>query len=173
LGNAEMEDINNLKGEFGIAFVRAVVHAAGFYMEVSSRMLDADGVDIQIFHKGPYKTIGRSHAVQVQLKTTSKKPTKDFLTEVLPIKNYEELIYSNYQVPRILVVIVVPQKREEWVRLDEEELVMKHCGYWASFRGYPEIENTTSRSVQIPRNQLFNVEAVGEIMDKIARREDL
>jgi len=33
------------------------------------------------------------------------------------------------QVPRILVVVVVPGDVASWVRATEEELVLRHCGY--------------------------------------------
>jgi len=38
-------------------------------------------------------------------------------------------------VPRILVVVTVPAVAQEWLSQSEEEMVLRHCGYWISLRG--------------------------------------
>ncbi len=43
--------------------------------------------------------------------------------------------------PRILVVIVVPELLDEWIAQTEENLVMRRCGYWFSLRSYADTGN--------------------------------
>jgi hypothetical protein len=47
------------------------------------------------------------------------------------------LLPENVQVPRILLVLVVPDEIERWIDQTEEKLSMYHCVYWESLRGLP------------------------------------
>lgn len=49
----------------------------------------------------------------------------------------------------------------------------RYCGYWVSLKGQPETDNTTSKTIHIPRQQVFSVDALREIMRRIAARQDL
>jgi hypothetical protein len=63
-------------------------------------------------------------------------------------------------VPRILVVVLVPENLVDWLVQSEDELSMRHCGYWVSLRGQPETVNATTVTVELPRSNQFTVEAV-------------
>ncbi len=162
-----MTDLNNLKAEFGGAYLRAVAHAAGFYVQDASRMMDADGVDFTLFQRGSRGQM-RSPKLDVQLKTTAGEPGEDHLVIDLSVKNHEELRATNYQIPRVLVVVVVPEDPAEWLDASEDQLVLRRCGYWCSLRGEPETENTTTQRVRIPRTQLFHVEPLRALMTSVA-----
>jgi hypothetical protein len=44
---------------------------------------------------------------------------------------------------------------------------MYHCGYWTSLRGLPETENETSVNINIPLDQVFSVNAIQTIMNRV------
>lgn len=44
---------------------------------------------------------------------------------------------------------------------------MRRCGYWLSLKGLPETQNTESITVYLPRQQLFTVNALKNIMQQI------
>ena len=46
-GRGELMD-RDIKGEFGVAYVRAVAAAAGFFTQDPARKFDDDGIDITI-----------------------------------------------------------------------------------------------------------------------------
>lgn len=158
--------LNDLKGDFGQAYVRAVAHAAGFFVEEASRARDSDGVDLTVVERtgrrGP-----TSRQLDVQLKTTASIEEVDPFPWDLEIKNYDELRAEDYQVPRILVVVHVPTEREQWVQATPEALLLRHCGYWASLRGQPASTNRTSVRVFVPRVQYFHVDDLRAIMQRI------
>ena len=54
----------------------------------------------------------------------------------------------------------------KWVAHSEEELTLRHCGYWVSLRGMPETTDA-SQTVLLPKQQQFNVEALQAIMARI------
>ena len=82
-------------------------------------------------------------------------------------KNYDELRPSHVAVPRILVVMLVPDKLEDWLNHTERELAIRRCTYWMSLREMPETTNETSVTVAIPRINLFSVDGLRSMMSRI------
>ena len=85
----------------------------------------------------------------------------------LNLKNYNDL-RINALVPRILVVVLVPENLADWLVQSEDELLMRHCGYWVSLRGLPETVNATTVTVELPRSNQFTVEAVVSMFQRIS-----
>lgn len=161
-----MADVNNLKAEFGSAYVRAVAHTAGYFVQEANRMMDADGVDLTIFARGSRGQM-RSPRLDVQLKTTQHGLEDEAVTLDLPVKNYDELRAAGYQTPRILVVVVVPPTPRDWLVATEEQLALKRCGYWTSLLGRPDSTNETAVRVRLPRTARFHVEQLQALMARV------
>ena len=75
----------------------------------------------------------------------------------------------DFVIPRILIVVLLPDNLDEWVQQSEQELCMRYCGYWLSLRGMPETQNTSAVTVTIPRNNQFTVTALESIMQGIGQ----
>lgn len=157
---------NDLKAEFSHAYVRAVAHAAGFFAQEANRIFDGDGVDLTLMASSPEGTI-RSPRLDIQLKATASPITLDPFPFDLNVKNYDDLRAESLQVPRILVVVVVPEDAASWVSATEDYLVLRHCGYWTSLRGAPATPNTATIRVRLQRSNCFHVPQVAAIMDRI------
>lgn len=69
--------------------------------------------------------------------------------------------------PRILVVVLVPENINDWLAQSEQQLAMKHCGYWLSLRGMEPNSNSTTVTVHLPRIQCFSVNALRDMMTRI------
>lgn len=76
-------------------------------------------------------------------------------------------------VPRVLVVVLVPEDLDNWLQQSEQCLRMKHCAYWVSLYGMEESPNSASITVRIPRSQIFDVAGVHQIMERIGRGDAL
>lgn len=163
-----MMNLNDLKAEFGHAYVRAVAHAAGFFVQEANRAFDNAGVDLTVLRRSS-EGIMSSPRLDLQLKTTAGPLTKDPFPFDLGLKNYNELRVraESLQVPRILVVVVVPQEVAAWVSATEDALLLRHCAYWKSLRGAAATENEAAVRVHISRADLFHVPQVQSIMDRI------
>ncbi|MEO5365717.1 MAG: DUF4365 domain-containing protein [Magnetococcus sp. WYHC-3] len=85
----------------------------------------------------------------------------------LKLKNYDDLRDARVMVPRVLVVVRVPRDLAQWAEASEEQLLLRHCGYWVSLRGEPTTDNATSMTVSVPRNQIFTVDALKVLMTRI------
>jgi hypothetical protein len=106
----------------------------------------------------------------MQLKCTAQDVVRtEHISFELGKKNYDDLRGTDLLVPRILVVIVIPEQAEEWLEQTEENLVMRRCGYWFSLRSYGETENLTSITLYIPRTNIFTVEVLRNLMTMIGR----
>ena len=110
----------------------------------------------------------------MQVKATSTAVIdNEFIRYPLKLKNYNELRKSKTLVPKILVIILLPDNPSEWVNQSEEQLCLRRCGYWLSLKGQPATQNTESVTVYLPRQQLFTVSAVKNIMEQIETRGKL
>ncbi|MEZ4327216.1 MAG: DUF4365 domain-containing protein [Polyangiales bacterium] len=160
--------INFRQEAFSVAYVRAVAAAAGFRVQDGTQP-DDDSVDLTLAARGPGGTV-RSPKLDLQLKCQLGRPTDEPTWGYdLKVKNYEDLRHTDYQVPRILVVLAVPPDDTTWVEQNEERLLMRHCAWWVSLRGQTATTNATKVRVHIPRVQTFDVPGLAAIMTRLAQ----
>ncbi len=153
--------INTLKERLSLSYIHAVAARAGF--ELMEPRIDIDSVD------GLLKsTTGRRPQIDFQAKATSQPLLHaQSLTFPLPIKNYNDLRAETIN-PRILIVVALPTDEAEWLVQDEDQMVLRRCGYWVSLRGCADTENLTSVSVELPRSQIFDAMQLQGMMARAA-----
>ncbi len=163
---------NLVKEQFSYSLVGAIASIAKFATYKPS--VDDDSIDIGFSLKGGCGTI-RSPRLEAQLKCTSKDiRKKDSLRFSLIKKNYDELRIENVHIPRILIVVLVPENLQECIQHAEEEaFILKRCGYWMSLRGFPESKNQNSVTINIPRMNVFSVDSLRGIMTKVGEGQIL
>jgi hypothetical protein len=159
----------DLQSEFASAYVRAVAAAAGFFIQEATRTFDADGLDLEMMCRGPLG-VTRSPRLHLQVKSFCGEVVEDPFAYDLDMKNYDELRDITWQIPRVLLVVVVPRQAREWLTHSEKELAMRRCGYWHSLRGEPQVPNMTKRRVHIQRANVFDVKNAQELMRCVAER---
>ncbi len=157
--------LDDQKEQFSFAYARAVASVAR--VAVSEPTVDDDSVDLLFQQKGGAGPV-RSPRVDVQVKCTDAASiTAAHVSYPLKMKNYDELRCVDLLVPRILIVVTVPNELPRWLNHSETELAMRKCGYWMSLRGEPAIPNTATRTVHIPRSNQFTVPHLTAIMQRI------
>lgn len=162
-------DPNECKQQFSFAYVRAVASTAGY--AVTRPDVDEDSIDLTVSARGKLGRL-RSPRLDVQVKCTSKDVLRDDGVHFhLNLKNYDELRADDCLVPRMLIVVLVPSQKEAWLNHSEEELAIRHCGYWISLSGHPSTSNDQGKTVVLPREQQFTVQALESIMSRIASGE--
>lgn len=156
-------DLDQQKEQFSRAFVRTIAAAAGF--DAYTPGVDDDSIDMGIAASG--KSLRGRPRLELQLKCTAKE-IADGMRYPLKLKNYNDLRCDCW-VPRILIVVAVPKRPEDWLTKTKDQLVM-HCrAYWASLAGRPETANTHTVTVELPLDQLFSVDELNRLMDLIDR----
>lgn len=153
---------DHMKEQFSHAYVKAVAAAAGVaWMKPS---VDDDSIDVTLSRRG-----GRSPKLDLQLKcTAAPAPVGARFGHSIKLKNYDDLRAVDLLVPRVLVVVLVPDSAADWLTQTHTELVMRRCGYWVSLRGLPESSNSTGQTVDMMASQVFDVAALTAILDRIA-----
>lgn len=158
-------DINAQKEQFSRAYVQAVAAVAGFAWSEPS--VDDDSIDLTLSDRGGGGTI-RSPKLDLQLKCHAHPaPTEPTISYPVKIKNYDDLRDDTVMVPRILVVVLVPDQLADWMNHTETALALRRCGYWISLRGLPTTTNTTTVSVTMNRTSQFSVDGLTQIMQRI------
>ena len=158
-------DINQQKEQFSNAYIQAVASVAGYSLYRPD--VDDDSVDLGIAARGGTGPI-LSPRLELQLKCTSREILDSASVKYpLNLKNYNDL-RINTLVPRILVVVLVPDNLNEWLQQSEQELCIRYCGYWVSLRGQTATRNTTAVTVELPRSDRFTVEAIRGIIGRIS-----
>jgi Domain of unknown function (DUF4365) len=162
-------DLNLQKEEFSYAYIHAIAATAGYCFQLAPRPLDMDGIDGIIATPATSGSLRRPR-LEIQVKCTSR----DILTEQkvlfpLAVKNYDDLRYDDPYISRLLVVVVVSENPQNWLKHSETELCLQGCGYWISLRGQPATPNRTTVTISIPRQNLFNPPALITIMECLER----
>ena len=112
----------------------------------------------------------------MQIKCTAEEIVRgEQVFFALKRKNYDDLRLSaeSLLVPRILVVVGVPDSESEWLQQTEEEMSMRRCAYWMSLRDLPETGNPAGVTVRMPRSNLFDVVNLRGLMERAYRKEPL
>lgn len=140
-------DLANLQSQFSLAYVQAVAAAAGYFVQEASRGFDIDGVDFTVMRRGALGVM-QSPRLDLQVKSHQGVVAADSFPYDLDVTAYDRLRVdaSQYQVPRVLIVVLVPDKVSDWLLHSEDQLVLRRCGYWLSLHGAVATRNTT-RSV--------------------------
>jgi hypothetical protein len=160
-------DPEKQKEKFSDVFIHAAAAVAGFATAVPG--VDDDSIDWQIAQTGGGGTT-RSPKIELQLKcTTVPDFTPQTLRFDLSLKNYDDLRNPDYQVPRILVVVVAPLAIGDWLHMDEHSLVVRTCAYWMSLHGHPDVPNSTSVRVHLPKVQRFDAAALHDMMARVGQ----
>lgn len=144
------------------AYAHCVAAAAGYTTAVYD--YDRSGNDLLIQAGGEF-----SPMLALQLKATvNLRPLRTTGGEIFSFRlkaaNYEWLRNSS-QVPRLLVVLDMPQAEEDWVAITAEQLVMRRCAYWLNLHGSSP-SAATMPTVHIPKSQVFDVAAIRMLMEE-------
>jgi hypothetical protein len=155
------------------AYVRAVAAHAGL---IVSEPENDYGIDMQLRAITPLEGQRRDRGPQLDLQlkcTTWAHVGPAHVIYDLSVVNYDDLREMNLQVARILVVLVMPEDETLWLSQSPEELVLRHCAYWLSLKGYPTTTNTATLRVSVPLANVFSVTGLRDIVQRLRERRDL
>jgi len=151
---------------FSGAYIRAVCAAAGCGVEAVS--LDNDKVDYLVRSRFQGKILNKPQ-IDIQAKCErSGAATSDPISYSLDLETYDNLRDDKVCIPRILVLVLVPNEVQDWLGQTEQALEVRHCAYWVSLNGFPASANTSSQTVYIPRKNLFGPQVLQSMMVTIA-----
>lgn len=164
---------NDVKEELSLAYVHAIASRAGFAVETIHK--DRDSIDIKIMARGKLDEDAtlESPELAVQVKATQRDiGNGEPLYFDLPAGNYADLIKRTL-VPRVLIVLFLPEDVGQWVTVTADSLVMRRSAFWLSLLGQPASTNKTSQRVHLPEGQALSPEVLKSLLTRVGRQEDL
>ena len=162
-------ELSQRKEQYSSAFLRAVTSVAGY--SLAKPDVDDDSIDWIIASRAT-EALTRRPRLEVQLKCSARDLMhREYLHFPLEIKNYNDLRDEHVLVPRILIVMAVPNETNDWLVQSEDQMVVRHCGYWLSLYGSLPTTNSETVTVRIPRKQMFTPAALSDIMQRVNAKE--
>lgn len=153
-----------IKEKLSNAFVSVLANYNGYKLQVPD---DTGGVDFSVTYDKVLNTNGKKRHIQsgqyieLQLKATQESSIifeEDCLKFDLESKTYNDLItrFKDGYAPLVLILAILPNLRNEWATIDENNLTMGQLVYYF----YPndqmeETSNKSKRRIEIPlRNKI-------------------
>lgn len=153
--------------QFSLAYVRMIAAAAG--CSVKAHETDYDGVDITITSSTEYVRY-YCPEFELQLKCTTQQ---DRLRDTsfswrMERDPFLKLTHGKRYNEAFLGVLVIPRDDEPLVCQSEERLLTASRMYWQHAALLGDIrDGATSKTVHLPRTNLFDVESLRSIMQRI------
>jgi hypothetical protein len=142
-------------------------------MSCSSREMDY-GIDMTVHEIGQR---GRRYCetgfrIDFQAKSTGARALTDAnVLYDLEVKNYDDLRAAPSRCPRLLVVLLLPEDEGQWTEQTEESLLIGRAAYWLSLKGRGPVTNTKQVRLALPRENLFTIDALRELMQRVRKGE--
>jgi hypothetical protein len=153
------------------AYVQAIAAQAGL---ISSRPDPDYGIDLSLrsVESGEGRHLDSSVQVDLQLRSTTRAHKTDSEIKIdLDVDTYNYLRNLDVFCPRLLIVLVMPVDESQWLEQSVNELTLRHCAYWLSLSGQPSTTAISSIRVGIPLTNVFSVEAVRSLLQRIRERK--
>lgn len=162
---------SHIKERLSVAYVNLVAARAGATcIDLSGGQDYGSDMEIHAVKQLPSgKFLSTGYLFHCQLKATTTSVLKDdAVIYDMDVEAYNKLVQWEGGSVCLLVIFRLPENEADWLEMNEEQLLLRHCCYWKHITG-PLSTNRSTQSVFIPRSNLFNAEAVTEILDMVRR----
>jgi len=169
---------NDIEAELSYAYLHAMAARAGFGCEYAGRPSDNAGVDayLRVRERLTPESILTNFAIEVQLKATSKAPTLEagrYSYWLDDVKRYDELRARSAPMPKLLVVLYLPEDAARWLEHSEDALIARRCAYWVTLWDAPATKNKSGQTIYLPQANLLSPQGLREVARRLSREEEL
>lgn len=158
------------------SYIHGIAAAAG--CTVVEPRVDANKVDLTIEHKSIAHTQDRVATVRLQLKSTHTLEDNgngailgETFSYSLPNDTLEMLASRPFIIQRLLVVMILPEKPEEWTIAGTDHLVLRNRCYWVNLLDVPTSGSKTT-TIYVPWANVLDAHALCDIMEAIGRGDE-
>lgn len=151
---------------FSIGYITAIAAASG--CDIQRSRTDDDSIDVYLSSRQP----GRPR-IDFQVKaTTTIADTRSGAMSFpfrLKSKNYNDLrlMEADFMVPRLLIVLLMPERTVDWIEHGDRHALLRHNSYYLNLAGLPALSGNT-HTVQVPWANGFTVESLRSLMNFVA-----
>lgn len=158
--------VTKIMEELQYAYLHAVVSGAGAKVKRTDGNVDfgSDG-DISYVKNLPDGKFGdTSITFSFQMKATTRwKLEDDHIVYDIDVDSYNKLVTWEGFGFIILVLFKMPKDISNWLEVSEDILSMQDCCYWIRLEERESVARSSVR-IRIPRDQLFDVAAVNQLL---------
>ena len=141
---------NFVKQELSKAYLRVVTSRSGHDLTFTDP--DYRGIDGTIENPA-LRGVNR---VDFQLKSTTAYLSSGAHIEYdLRVDDHNRLI-KDVEIPRVLILFIMPESDEEWLVQSVDELCLRKCAYWVSLMGKAFSSNQSTVRVAVPKENVLD-----------------
>lgn len=155
------------------AYVRAVAALANVGISVPE---DDHGVDgtFHAYANRDGRLVQSTPHLDYQCKATARvSPVDGVVRYPLEAKTYNDLADRRKAVgepgaassPIVLLLMILPADRTNWLSCTPEQLIIRHCCYWYSVSSSEPTANTGTKTIEIPSTQRFTPPALRNLLE--------
>jgi len=169
-------DLNKIKCRISEGCFYAIGSCAG-YLLVKRHGEDDEGIDFELktrkMRNG--KVSPGSTVLEFQVKSTVNwAEDENNISYACPSKNYNDLITRNIDkdVRIILILMCLPEQKEEWINSTLENIVFKKSTFWYSTDSEELLENEDStKTIYIPKTNILTADTFKDVVNKFMLRK--
>lgn len=152
---------NFVQEQLSFSYVRSVVFRAG--LRLSTPEVDDHGIDGTVVNP-ERRGINR---IDFQLKATTRYGIGDTaISYDLRVEDYNRLVLDD-DVPRVLILFIMPDDTDEWLAQSEDELCLRRCAYWISLMGQPISRNSSTVRVSVPLSNVLDQNGLDDMFRQL------
>lgn len=158
---------NHVKEGLSIAYVECLAAKAAYVVESARTDYGTDLTvrvveKLRVQNKTSYFTGSKHVALQLKATTESKlRAEGNFVKYALRAKNYNHLVHwwkSAPSAPKFVIVLALPDSKDDWVSLDTSELCIRRRAFWWRPNATDDYTSRSSITISIPSAQLLTVD---------------
>lgn len=162
---------NDIKEDISRSFLEIIATKSGFYPIKSKQDFGIDLRFTRTIRRGN-RIIEDTNYIPIQIKSTTEKGINisgSYVKYPLEVKTYNDLVDTrDALVPLILVLFILPENSDEWVKLTPNELIIKKCAYWFMVSENSTFSNNTEKiTISIPLSNLVEIDFFNKLRDLI------
>lgn len=152
---------NFIQEQLSWSYVRSVIFRTG--LRLSIPVVDDHGIDGTITNP-ERRGINR---VDFQLKATTRYGIgSTAISYDLRVEDYNRLTLDD-DVPRVLILFIMPDDEEQWLAQSEDELCLRRCAYWVPLMGLSVSSNSSTVRVSVPLTNVFDQNGLHEMFRQL------
>ncbi len=163
----------HIKEALSIKYIELIAAFNGYKTSIDSRDygtdLDIKEVDFRVENQHKrYLETGRELKLQLKATTENSIVTEnDIIKYDLSSSAYNDLLSrKNSKSPLILILFVLPADKTNWLKITDNELIVRKCAYWY----FPEetevrTSNSATKRISISKNNFISNETLTRLFD--------
>lgn len=154
------------------AYVQAVAGKAGINLALGEREFDygVDGTFYRITESAG-SLVDDGFPLDFQLKASTRcGDDGENIIYDMKVKAYNKIVKRNNKssaVPKILLLLCLPEECIDWLEITQEQLLLRKCCYWSRLVGESiDRDPDSTVRIRIPKSQYLSPEWVKNLLDR-------